>query len=186
MMKSPWNYLARVVLRRESQVSREASGEKNAQEMTPEFQETSTPGSSEMVHEPSSLHSVSQDGDIVVNAAVDDEQIVQETQPVHVMQDSNPVASPIEPLRRKQTTKPSIDVRQRKTKTSRRRVVLTAGRWPSAELPQEPKRLTQEEIFLNELVELDDDIKQLRLALAQKLESQNQQLKRMLSRFHVQ
>jgi hypothetical protein len=80
---------------------------------------------------------------------------------------------------------PSYDIRP-STRTSKQSRVSLSSVKPKAALQNKKKAQAEEvEGYLTSVVGLDDDIKQLRAALAQKLETQNGQLRVMLSRFDL-
>lgn len=78
---------------------------------------------------------------------------------------------------------PTYDVRTSKAAPRGSRVSLRSARAKTPPPQMATCQATEQEDYLDAVFGLDDDIRQLRAALAQKLETQNGHLRVMLSRF---
>ncbi|MET3859042.1 hypothetical protein [Rhizobium sp. OAE497] len=79
--------------------------------------------------------------------------------------------------------RPTYDIRASKKARKGPRITLKGKETGTQPPSAAPMQTSDQDGYLDAVYGLDDDIKQLRAALAQKLETQNGQLRNMLSRF---
>jgi len=82
-----------------------------------------------------------------------------------------------------ESNRPIYDIRATKKARKGPRITLKDKESGAKVLPATHMQISEQDGYLDAVYGLDDDIKQLRAALAQKLETQNGQLRNMLSRF---
>ena len=164
-MKSPWKFLARFTSRRRSVETRESSTEHDADTEADESQAPQTSVLPLNTTEASggSEHDESRSVEPVATAT------------------SNETERDVEAARAVSASpRPKRPERAKRTRTD-----MVAQSPAIAHRDQNAQASSSRETFFEEVAVLDEDIKQLRIQLAQKLHLQNDQLKRMLARFEV-
>nr|WP_201009214.1 hypothetical protein [Rhizobium rhizogenes]QCL09380.1 hypothetical protein pC5.7c_513 [Rhizobium rhizogenes]QCL09550.1 hypothetical protein pC5.8a_58 [Rhizobium rhizogenes] len=171
-MKSPWKFLVQLTSRGRPAEAREGSIERDAETTAIESeaeQASALPlSSTEAVDRPD--HDDTPPVDLV--ATIRDE-VRQSSADVHALVRENAT--------RKKS--PRIPQTKRPARARKARADMNAASTVTARQDQSAQSPSPLEIFFEEAVSLDEEIKQLRSQLAQKLHLQNSQLKKMLQRF---
>ena len=201
-MKSPWKFLAQLTSRRRSAETRQSSIERDAdtEASESEAQQTSTRPLNPSEASRASEQDENRSGELVttttsnetgrevdaaraVSVPIDVEEVQaparREVSPSH----AEARALPLESETSKKFPRTPRTKRLGRAKTTRTDMVAqstaVANKDQSAQSP------SSRETFFDEVAGLDEEIKQLRIQLAQKLHLQNVQLKKMLERFDV-
>lgn len=201
-MKAPWKYLARLTSRRPSAEAQESSIGNDTAPKALESEEEHTsappPNSTAGVSPPANDEDLSVDQGSVASDKVkaDDDVTTHALKPPidaeeaqttarHEADHSGAEASSLVPksaASTKSQSKPRIKPRERGKRDSAQ-VAAQSAVAPKHHQSLQPS--SSRELFFHEVATLDEEIKVLRTQLAQKLQLQNLQLKKMLERFDI-
>lgn len=163
-MKSPWKFLAQLTSRRRPAETRESSIEPDADTEAGESQAQQTSAVTLKPTEASgSEHAENRSAEPVATTTSNE-----------LERDVDAVRAVAAPARTK-----------RPGRAKRTRTDIVAQSPAVANRDQNALASSPREAFFDEVADLDEEIKQLRIQLAQKLHLQNVQLKKMLERFDV-
>jgi hypothetical protein len=201
-MKSPWKLLAQLTSRRRSAETRQSSIEHDAdtEASESEAQQTSTRPLNPMEASRASEHDENRSGELVTTTTSNETEREFDAAPaVSVPVDVEEVQAPerrevspssaevdaLEPQGETAKKFPRTPRTKRLGRAKRTRTDMVAQSTAVANKDQSAQSPSSRETFFDEVAGLDEEIKQLRIQLAQKLHLQNVQLKKMLERFDV-
>ena len=185
-MKSPWKFLAQLTSRRRPAEPRENSIERDADTAASESQAQQTPA---LPLNPTETFGRSGHGE---NQAVEPLATTTSNEAEREVNAAPAVSAPVDAdahallPERETSKKPPRTPRTKKPgRAKRTRTDMVAQSPAVANRDQSAQPPSSREAFFDEVAGLDEEIKQLRIQLAQKLHLQNVQLKKMLERFDV-
>lgn len=194
-MKSPWNLLARLIpQRRSAEITNEAiepnplGQESQALSSEPPLNPTKALenqgiGPTELIVSPPDDVEGKAVPPLGVSGPDDDQALPPRALRSATRSGDQPHASPIGSRTRKRTSRAT---QTKNLESGTKNDIVTATRKPgSAKKAQAVEDSPSINPFFDEVAGLDDDIKKLKMQLAQKLHMQNVQLKKMLGRFDV-
>ncbi|WP_037382709.1 hypothetical protein [Sinorhizobium americanum] len=199
-MKTPWKFLAQLTSRRPSAKAQQSSIGNSADSKAFESEAEHTPAlrlslriaasppahDEEVSVDQASMASEKAKGDDDVAQALKQAIDAEEAQPTarHDVNHSGAEANSLVPKTAASTRshdKPRVKRRRGKSANGESAAQSAVAAKPHQSLPPSSSR----DVFFHEAATLDEEIKMLRIHLAQKLQLQNGQLKKMLERFDV-
>ena len=196
-MKSPWKLLARLIPQRRSAETTDEPTEpspsgQERQEQSPDAQlklPKASPGSEHQEFQPTELtisspdHVSGETGISLPSTGRDDDKALQASARRQATRSGDqPYTTQRGSRAQKKGASPATPTRDLERAKKRNATTLT----PDGDIAKKDRAVqipSSQNVFLDDVADLDKDIKQLRMQLAQKLNLQNVQLKKMLGRF---